>query len=185
MGYNTRLKPRTPFSMANGEPEIKRICVAPTAAHCLSAIGLSYTSPIYVYRTEKQVYATKAWNVPDSDLTDEHFILRPVNFELVCVLSRQQSKRMYMRGMFETRGYGGNTKEYNDQLKEHKKIVSSISRYKKELSNKKFSDNRFVFDDVYVGKWTREEIRVEDDYFSFDERCKANQRRRKRQISAK
>lgn len=89
MGGTMSLTPRKPWGMSDGEPATMRICVAPTAAHCMSAIDIGSngrsggTGHIYVYRTRRMVKATKPYNVYDSHITREHWLLTKTRFTLV------------------------------------------------------------------------------------------------------
>lgn len=61
------------------EPAGKRICVAPTIAHCLTAI-CTYSNS-YVYQTANPVIATRASRkVWDSAITREGWLLVPTEF---------------------------------------------------------------------------------------------------------
>lgn len=92
MGSTTTLHPRTPWGMSDGEPTCKRICVAPTAAHCMSAIDVGSnarcgpTGKIYVYRTRRQVKARVPYSVYDAHITQEHWLHTSTRFTLVDVL---------------------------------------------------------------------------------------------------
>lgn len=88
MGETMSLNPRTPYGMCDDEPYTKRICVAPTAHHCMSAIGLytGYNTKVYVYRTRRQVKARKPYNVGDSSLTKEHWLMERTRFTRVAVI---------------------------------------------------------------------------------------------------
>lgn len=92
MGENMSLSPRTPWGMSDDEPYTKRICVAPTAAHCMSAIDIGSASRsgenglVYVYRTRRKVKATIPYSVYDSHITREHWLLTKTRFTLVDVL---------------------------------------------------------------------------------------------------
>lgn len=89
MGISMSLNPRTPWGMSEDEPQTKRICVAPTAAHCMSAIDVGSGSrsgaegKVYVYRTRRQVKARIPYNVYDSHITKEHWLQTRTRFTLV------------------------------------------------------------------------------------------------------
>lgn len=89
MGTTMSLLPRTPRGMSEDEPNTKRICVAPTAAHCMSAIDINYrcnANKIYVYRTRRQVKARVPYDVYDSHITQEHWLHTKTRFTLVDTL---------------------------------------------------------------------------------------------------
>lgn len=91
------LHPRTPWGCSQDEPDTKRICVAPTAAHCMSAIDICCGSrcndegKIYVYRTRRQVKARVPYNVYDSHITQEHWLHTSTRFTLVDILDVNSS----------------------------------------------------------------------------------------------
>lgn len=87
MGNVMSLNPRTPHGMCDDEPLLKRICVAPTAHHCMSAISIYSGSPIYVYRTRKAVRARKPYNVGDASLTREHWLVTRTRFTRVTTMT--------------------------------------------------------------------------------------------------
>ena len=64
-----------------GEPSIARICVAPSVAHCMSAIAM-YSKVLYIYRTKHRVLGTQPYKVSDAKLTRERWLLRPTEFVL-------------------------------------------------------------------------------------------------------
>ena len=81
MGDKIRLKPRVPRS-ASKESRYLRICVSPTAAHCIAALDIT-GNPIrkFVYRTvrkAKAIYASE-W-VSDASITEEHWLRRTTSF---------------------------------------------------------------------------------------------------------
>lgn len=90
MGTSMSLTPRTPEAMSEDEPHTKRICVAPTAAHCMSAVDVNYrcrdNGKIYVYRTRRQVKARVPYSVYDSHITQEHWLHTKTRFTLVDTL---------------------------------------------------------------------------------------------------
>lgn len=90
MGTTMTLKPRTPYGMSDDEPECKRICVAPTAAHCMSALDvnckLQDERKLYIYRTRRTVKARVPYNVYDAHITQEHWLHTPTRFTLVDIL---------------------------------------------------------------------------------------------------
>jgi hypothetical protein len=61
-----------------GEPPGSRFCVCPSIPHCLTAVcwGLRF----YVYRSKEKVRATKPYNISDSYITHEGWILKPTTF---------------------------------------------------------------------------------------------------------
>ena len=62
----------------DNEPEIPRICVAPTMHQCLLALGTCLDNDINVYAAGGD--PTPCWGVKDSEVTDEHWFLEPTTF---------------------------------------------------------------------------------------------------------
>ena len=82
MGNTMSLNPRCPINKCDDEPRTKRICVAPTAANCMNAIDLNMGN-LYVYRTRRKVKARVPYNVYDSHITKEHWLMSRTRFTLV------------------------------------------------------------------------------------------------------
>lgn len=106
MGDNMSLKPRCPQNKCDEEPDLRRICVAPTAAHCMTAITLYAHHKVYVYRTRRKVKALKPWDVYDSHITQEHWLTSKTRFTKVDTLDISNASDHYS-GWF----YVGNEKE--------------------------------------------------------------------------
>lgn len=72
------VSPRTPTRVPS-EPQTPRICVCPTVAQCIVALGAYYDcGKVRVYTCEAD--AVPAHGVFDADITGEHWILAPVEF---------------------------------------------------------------------------------------------------------
>lgn len=70
------------------EPTNERTCVAPSIAHCLSAITYSrYDEPYNVYRTEKPVIAYWPYKVEDAIITRERWVITSESFIFIGQLS--------------------------------------------------------------------------------------------------
>jgi hypothetical protein len=85
MGKTMSLNPRVPKGMHEDEPYIKRICVAPSAANCMTAIDL-YDGNLYVYRTRRKVKARIPHDVYDQHITNEQWLMTKTRFTLVDTL---------------------------------------------------------------------------------------------------
>ena len=85
MGEVMSLSPRKPIGMNDDEPNTKRICVAKSAAYCMSAINL-YAGKLYVYRTRRKVKGRVPYNVYDSHITGEHWLMTKTRFTRVDIL---------------------------------------------------------------------------------------------------
>lgn len=121
MGDKMSLTPRTPYRMGDDEPNLKRICVAPTAAHCFSAINI-YSPLVHVYRTLREVKAVKPYGVGDSGITKEHWLLGKTRFERVTVVS-------VPRARWRSGSRGGEMPHFhNEQRKDKRKIFSQMRK---------------------------------------------------------
>ena len=88
-GDSIVLFPRIPLSAAKGEPEIDRICVAPSIEQAIFAAGeIDFVRAIYFADVEDEDLFG-AWNVFDSHITEELWLFKPTKFEL---LTRVTSK---------------------------------------------------------------------------------------------
>jgi len=68
---------RPPYNEA---PDVARICVSPTIAHCLAALPLYILKDYKVYRTKRKIQAYFPIDVCDSRFTREKWILIPTTF---------------------------------------------------------------------------------------------------------
>lgn len=68
------------FNRCDTEPDVKRICVAPTLEQCLTAVPYGKYDIISIYRTQKKVVAKKSHGVFDSEITQEGWITSPTVF---------------------------------------------------------------------------------------------------------
>lgn len=132
MGAKMTLTPRTPLSMGDGEPRRKRICVAPTAAHCMSAICLyNYECEertTHVYRTLREVNGYETYDVPDAYFTKEHWLLSKTKFERVDTL--RISKRV---GWAEGSRGGSSKRDHGEQKRDLHNIVRYLGKRDKRL----------------------------------------------------
>ena len=64
------------------EPKESRICVCPSIEECIIALGncLEIYNNINIYRTVSKVFAIKPYDVIDSNLTNEKWIIKPTRF---------------------------------------------------------------------------------------------------------
>lgn len=136
-GDKTMLSPRNPSSACDGEPVLRRICMAPTAAHCLSAIGL-YEHNAHVYRTTRRVSASKCWDVPDDEITKEHWLFRVGHFERIAVIPMEPIYR-YMN----SRGYAKGESGYLNQRREKRRIVEYLIKLDPRLARLGLSDQKW------------------------------------------
>src|SRR5574343_174871 len=75
------------FNRSSSEPDVKRTCVAPSVAHCLTAVPYCSGEKYIVYRTAHKVKATLPNGVYDAGVTMEGWIQHPMMFVRVGSLS--------------------------------------------------------------------------------------------------
>ncbi|AXF52984.1 MAG: hypothetical protein [Caudoviricetes sp.] len=155
MGSVMSLSPRTPIGMCDDEPWLKRICVAPTAHHCMSAIGIYSGANIYVYRTRKQVRARKPYNVGDSDFTKEHWLTSRTRFTLVATLEAP----LTMSWEHSDRGCYVGEPIPVEQRRDKVAIRSWLRRRDKRLAYIKHANTCWKMKDAYSTKTIMEQYR--------------------------
>ena len=139
MGDKMSLTPRCPFRMGADEPTIPRICVAPTPAHCMSAINI-YEGNVQVYRTLRTVKAIKPYGVGDSGITKEHWLLGKTRFERV--MEVDVSKRANWKG--GSRGGGPSPECYHSEQRRNKRaIFARMRRIDKRLCKIEEANSRW------------------------------------------
>jgi hypothetical protein len=85
-----RLKPRdndAGFNRNDSEPEVKRTCVGPSISHCFAAVPYDSDDTFNIYRTSRKVKAVRPYDIYDSHITLEGWLLRPVSFIKIGSLS--------------------------------------------------------------------------------------------------
>lgn len=163
MGSTMTLHPRTPWGCSQDEPDTKRICVAPTAAHCMSAIdvGSNYRAgsdgKVYVYRTRRQVKARVPYNVYDSHITQEHWLHTSTRFTLVDVLQLREGLKWSRLKWDEV-----------DQRKDLQAIKSWCKRRAPELVVKQHANKPWKSPRAISEKATKENRIVSVGYPKFD-----------------
>lgn len=68
------------FNRSELEPNDERICVAPSMAHCITAIPYCPGDTYQIYRTKNKVKANPPKEVFDSHITQEGWIQKPTVF---------------------------------------------------------------------------------------------------------
>ena len=127
MGDVMSLSPRTPWGISEDEPMTKRICVAPTAAHCMSAINL-WPGCVYVYRTRRKVMGHTPYSVGDAYITKEHWLKNKTRFILVKVLHIPEGLDYFM-------GDRCSLDNMSQQAYDKKLITNWCRRIDRRLSN--------------------------------------------------
>lgn len=87
------LKPRGNFEGLNrtpSEPEGKRICVAPSIAHCLAALPYCLSNNFTVYRTKSRIKAIKPNGVFDANVTKEGWLQTPTTFVKIGAINLEE-----------------------------------------------------------------------------------------------
>ena len=83
------------FNRSSAEPDVKRTCVGPSVAHCLTAVPYSPGEKYILYRTAQKVKANEAKGVYDANVTLEGWIQTPMMFVRIGTLSlRSMTKRL-------------------------------------------------------------------------------------------
>lgn len=136
---NHLLIPKLPGKNSNDdEPRINRICVCPTVAGCISAVGPCITSfgrntKINIFRTKNKVnghfpfspyghintFNTK-YPVADAHVTGEKWLLRPTNFKYIGYLNSKEVPTEALEC-----GCGDDDK---DTLKEQKQAMKKVHK---------------------------------------------------------
>lgn len=90
------LKPIGGFTDNRGreEPSIARTCVSDSIIHCLCAIPYCNGS-LNIYRTVNRITSYHPYDVNDSDITNERWILHPVQFMLAGKWDLNEGKIIY------------------------------------------------------------------------------------------
>ena len=78
------------------EPTDSRTCVTPTISQCFTALSNNVWSEEgrvwYIYRTRNKVQACFPYDVPDSHITDERWLVRPIRFKIIAALDLSRSR---------------------------------------------------------------------------------------------
>jgi hypothetical protein len=74
------------FNRDPREPNVERICVAPSIAHCLTAIPYLLGETFNVYKTKERVKANAPYDVYDANITKEGWLQTKTEFVKIGVL---------------------------------------------------------------------------------------------------
>jgi hypothetical protein len=85
--YLTPRDNRGSFNRSSSEPNDERICVAPTLAHCLTAVPYVPGEKFTVYRTARKCIASSPKDIYDATITKEKWIQTPTMFNRIGFLS--------------------------------------------------------------------------------------------------
>ena len=75
------------FNRGSSEPNDKRICVAPSIEHCLTAVPYMPGEKYFIYRTIRKTKATAPTGIFDAHITLEGWIQTPMMFERIGTIS--------------------------------------------------------------------------------------------------
>jgi len=118
---NILLKPRKSGPKRDyDEPDVHRICVAPSVAHCFASTVVNYYT-MKVYRTRHKVIATWPIGVIDSSFTREKWLRRATEFVYVCNVPKDI--------LLEVQGYDGRYGELCELVGKIKEIRTILKRY--------------------------------------------------------
>lgn len=106
------------FFRSSDEPDICRTCVAPTLEQCIISIPYSYYDCYNIYRTKNKIMAYEAYDVFDSNITEEHWLYRPIKFKCQGKIDLSKIKRK----MPDESASIGNTEYSKETLQKWKKI---------------------------------------------------------------
>jgi hypothetical protein len=81
------------MNRSDSEPSGKRICVAPSVAHCLTALPYCLSETYTVYRTKDPVIAKRSHGVFDANVTKEGWIETPTVFVNIGTLSLEKVEK--------------------------------------------------------------------------------------------
>lgn len=118
------------FNRSSAEPDVKRTCVGPSVAHCLTAVPYSPGEKYIVYRTAQKVKATKAQGVYDSNVTREGWIQTPMLFVRIGTLSLSKVSRKVGGHIIDECASGSDTRVTGKVLKwwQRQKVDHYIKR---------------------------------------------------------
>lgn len=122
-GESIILNPRIPVRLGEDEPQIERICVAPTVAQCISAVRPE-ESFLCIYRTATPVSAYWPNGVSDYRITQEKWLLRPTRFVNVGYIDDYITNALY--SIFSKLGYACGDKT---NLHKQKNILNDYKRF--------------------------------------------------------
>jgi hypothetical protein len=74
------------FNRPDHEPNVDRICVAPTLEQCLVSVPYSKSGIFHIYKTKHLVKARKAYDVFDAFVTGERWIGNSTEFIKIGIL---------------------------------------------------------------------------------------------------
>ena len=114
------LRPRKRgFHRADFEPEVARICVCPSIQGCLLALCgcIPPDTRLFVYRTKDKTELRKPYNIPDSDVTEEKWIVEPTIFKLIAHISLNRLPYLNWNG------YWGGTDRGDDAALQYLKML--------------------------------------------------------------
>ena len=133
LGEHPTFYPRIPLSAAKCEPEVLRICVAPTVPQCYLAlechelINRRDIPETYVYEVETDDFIDASPEVYDSEITDEKWLLSPHTLHFVLKMPKIPRDFIANTDMFCEYVHAAYECHYNQQKRwlENERIKSS------------------------------------------------------------
>jgi hypothetical protein len=105
------------FNRSTVEPDVKRTCVGPSVAHCLTAVPYSPGEEYIVYRTAYKVKAIQAQDVYDANATLEGWIQTPMMFVRIGTLSLWSMSQKIGKQIIDECASGSDTRVTRKVLK--------------------------------------------------------------------
>jgi hypothetical protein len=121
LGDSITLSPKKNIEVEN-EPEESRLCVAPSAAHCLTAISFPCCEKLYIYKTVRKVKAKYPYDVCDAFITEEKWLKRSIRFKLVATIDCNK----YIKISNKTRNFRAGDKTCFRIQKRHLKKLQTL-----------------------------------------------------------
>lgn len=118
------------FNRSFTEPDVKRTCVGPSVAHCLTAIPYCPGEKYTVYRTAYKVKAVQPRDIYDSNITLEGWIQTPTMFMRIGTLSLQRVSREIGKSLIDECASGSDTRRTGKVLKwwQQRKVDQYLKR---------------------------------------------------------
>jgi len=118
---NVVLKPRVSGPKREYcEPDVGRICVGPTVAHCLASTVVDL-GRIKVYRTKHKVLATWPVGIRDSRFTREKWLRCKTEFVYICDVPKEILDKAYR--------YDGRFGDWSELVDKIEKIKGILKKY--------------------------------------------------------
>ena len=110
------------------EPNVSRICCAPTIENCLIAIPIEEFEIVNVYRTMNKVESVRPYRILDAHITQERWLTEPTDFIFIKNVDFVKEKFIEQFKEPKNNGYllGGNCIESRKWQKKMKTILKTF-----------------------------------------------------------